>query len=204
MLFLDLEQFLIDERHKTLHGKVAYNAYGVTYGEGDSKVSSLISCCTLCLPDHSRKQPESSARPENVEITRTSHSSGRQIGSALYNLSSYLSHSCVPSTRPSFSNGTAELHLVAMRDVKKGEVLTVAYVDVTQHPDESVLQSRRRRRFALARGWRFGCTCERCDEEGKEMSEENRTAEAQTEVKDGSKVEGSLRGPGEVRESEVE
>jgi import receptor subunit TOM20 len=88
--------------------------------------------------------------------------------------------------------------------VKKGEALTVAYVDVTQHPDESMLQSRRRRRFALARGWSFGCTCERCEEEGKEMSEENRTAEAQTEVKDGSKVEGSLRGPGEIRGGEVE
>jgi import receptor subunit TOM20 len=36
-----LEHFLIDERHKTLHGKVAYNAYGVTFGESDDKVSSF-------------------------------------------------------------------------------------------------------------------------------------------------------------------
>jgi import receptor subunit TOM20 len=81
--------------------------------------------------------------------------------------------------------------LIATRDVEKGEELSVAYVDVTQHPDESVLEGRRRRRFELARGWKFACTCERCKEEAKEMSEENRAAEAQTEVKDGSKVEGS-------------
>lgn len=75
--------------------------------------------------------------------------------------------------------------------MKKGEELTVAYVDVTQYPNESMLECRRRRRFELARGWKFACACERCKEEEKELSEENRAAEAQAEVKDGSKLEGS-------------
>lgn len=40
-----LEHFLIDERHAILHGKMAYNAYGVTFGEGrDDKVGTLVSC----------------------------------------------------------------------------------------------------------------------------------------------------------------
>jgi mitochondrial import receptor subunit TOM20 len=76
--------------------------------------------------------------------------------------------------------------------VKKGEELSMSYVDVTQHPDETVLECRRRRRFELARGWKFACACEKCEEEGKEMSEENKAAETQTDVKDGSKLEGSL------------
>ena len=52
-------------------------------------------------------------RPEDVEKTRTPYGTQRQIGSALYTLSSYLTHSCDPSARVSFASGTTELHLVA-------------------------------------------------------------------------------------------
>jgi mitochondrial import receptor subunit TOM20 len=42
-----LEHFVLDERHTVLHGKMAYNAFGVTFGGGrDDKVSTLISCCS--------------------------------------------------------------------------------------------------------------------------------------------------------------
>ena len=41
----------------------------------------------------------------------------------------------------------------------------MAYVDVTQHPDETVVQARQRRRKEIARGWRFPCECQRCEEE---------------------------------------
>ncbi|GLB34124.1 putative MAS20 protein import receptor [Lyophyllum shimeji] len=165
-----LEQFVTDERHATLLGKMAYNAFGVSFGGGrDDK-------------------PEPTARPEDVEKTRTPYGTARQIGSAFYTLSSYLSHSCTPSARPSFSAGTTELHLIANRDLKKGDELTVAYVDVAQHEDESVVECRRRRRIELARGWRFACGCERCEEEGKELSADEQKAQA-AEEKDGSKVE---------------
>ena len=41
-----LEHFILDERHATLHGKMAYNAYGVTFGGGrDDKVRILTSRC---------------------------------------------------------------------------------------------------------------------------------------------------------------
>lgn len=38
----------------------------------------------------------------------------------------------------------------------------MAYVDVTQHHDESVAEARRRRRQELARGWKFACECSKC------------------------------------------
>ncbi|KAK0444435.1 hypothetical protein EV421DRAFT_396698 [Armillaria borealis] len=43
------------------------------------------------------------------------HMEPRQIGfgSAFYTLSSYLTHSCRPSARPSFSSGTAQIHIIA-------------------------------------------------------------------------------------------
>ncbi|KAF8076722.1 MAS20-domain-containing protein [Lyophyllum atratum] len=165
-----LEQFVTDERHSTLLGKMTYNSFGVSFGGGrDDK-------------------PEPTVRPEDVEKTRTPYGTSRQIGSAFYTLSSYLSHSCTPSARPSFSAGTAELHLVANRDLQKGDELTVAFVDTTQHPDETVMECRRRRRVELARGWRFACGCARCEEEGMELTAEEQKAQA-GEEKDGSKVE---------------
>ncbi|KIK82048.1 hypothetical protein PAXRUDRAFT_14928 [Paxillus rubicundulus Ve08.2h10] len=142
-----LEQFVTEERHASYLGGMAYNAFGVCYGGGrDDK-------------------PSPTARPEDVEKTRTPYGTQRQVGAGFYVVSSYLAHSCEPSARPSFSNGTSELHLIANRALKAGDELTVAYVDVTQHDGESAQDCRRRRRMELVRGWRFACTCSRCAEE---------------------------------------
>lgn len=172
-----LEQFVTDERHATLSGKMAYNAYGVCFDGGRDD------------------RPEPAARPEEVEKTRTPHGTQRQIGSAIYTVSSYLNHSCTPSVRPSFSAGTAEIHILAERDLKEGDELTVAFVDVAQHAGESASECRRRRRKELARGWRFACGCVRCGEEGKELTVEEKakdTEEAGDAQADGSKVEATL------------
>lgn len=78
---------------------------------------------------------------------------------------SQLSHSCSPSVRPSFNTGTSELHLIASRDIKEGDELTMAYTDVTQHESETPSEARKRRRAELALGWKFACACEKCVEE---------------------------------------
>jgi import receptor subunit TOM20 len=72
--------------------------------------------------------------------------------------------------------------------------LAMAYVDVTQHVDESVVECRRRRRMELARGWRFACGCSRCAEEATAMTtEEAQAAATESEPKeDESKMEASL------------
>jgi import receptor subunit TOM20 len=160
-----LEQFVTDERHALYLGGMSYNAFGVCYGGGRND------------------KPTPTVRPEDAEKTRTPYGTQRQVGAGFYAVSSYLGHSCEPSTRPSFSNGTSELHLVANRVLKAGDELTVAYVDVTQHSDdESVRDCRRRRRMELARGWRFACTCSRCAEEAGSGDE------AEDQLKDESKV----------------
>ncbi|KAL6305892.1 MAS20-domain-containing protein [Sparassis latifolia] len=142
-----LEQSLTSERHAMYIGKMTYNAIGVCFAGGrDDK-------------------PTPKERPEDQERTRTPYGTTRQIGSGLYPVSSYIAHSCAPSARPSFSSGTSELHLIATRNLEKGEEVTMAYVDVTQHPNETLAEARRRRRIELARGWRFKCECTRCVEE---------------------------------------
>ncbi|PPR02662.1 hypothetical protein CVT24_002145 [Panaeolus cyanescens] len=170
-----LEEFITEERHITLTGKMAYNVFGVCFGGGRND------------------KPAPTQRPEDVEKTRTPYGTQRQIGSALYTVSSYLTHSCQPSARPSFSSGTAEMSIVANKDLKKGDVLTIAYVDVTQHPEESVIDCRRRRRIELARGWRFACTCERCIEEANAMTSEEKQANPEEQTKDESKVEETVK-----------
>ncbi|KAI0068687.1 hypothetical protein BV25DRAFT_25399 [Artomyces pyxidatus] len=162
-----LEQFITDERYQILTGKMAYNAFGVAFAGGRDD------------------RPITDIRPEDLERTRTPYGTARQIGAGFYMVSSYIAHSCDPSARPSFSGGTAELHLIANRDLKAGDEVTVAFVDVAQHEGESIVDARRRRRIELARGWRFACPCERCAKEDPGHGEEVQ--------KDESKVEEPVR-----------
>jgi import receptor subunit TOM20 len=76
------------------------------------------------------------------------------------------------------------MHLVATRDIKAGDEITVSYVDASVRGDEDVVQARYRRRKELARGWRFACQCDRCTKEAPPPS-----AAEDLQLKDGSKVE---------------
>lgn len=76
---------------------------------------------------------------------------------------SQLNHSCAPSAKPAFTSGTAELHLVATRDINVGEEVTVSYVDTSKRSKDNAMEARRRRRMELARGWHFACSCTRCE-----------------------------------------
>ncbi|KAJ7223952.1 hypothetical protein C8J57DRAFT_1391059 [Mycena rebaudengoi] len=145
--FPGLEQYITEDIHKSFLGRIKHNAFGVCFGGGRDD------------------RPTSLRRPEDEELTRTPYGTARQVGTALYSVSAHLPHSCVPNARPSFSSGTAELHLIANKDLKKGDELTIAYVDVTQRPDESSEKCRLRRRKELARGWKFACHCPRCVKE---------------------------------------
>jgi mitochondrial import receptor subunit TOM20 len=78
------------------------------------------------------------------------------------------------------------MSIIASRGLKKGDELTIAFVDVNQHPNETVLDCRRRRRAELVRGWKFYCECERCTEESKSMTLED---PSEVQQKDLSRVE---------------
>ena len=87
-----LEQFITDERHAMLLGKMGYNMYGICFDSGrDDKVGFQ--------PWSRRKkeisiipfQPPSTERPEDEEKTRTPHGTSRQIGSGFFTVSSYVS-----------------------------------------------------------------------------------------------------------------
>ncbi|KAF9534112.1 hypothetical protein CPB83DRAFT_756005 [Crepidotus variabilis] len=179
-----LEEFMTAQKHAIVSGKMAYNAFGVCYGGGRDD------------------RPDPTTRPEDTERTRTPYGTSRQIGTAFYTLSSYLTHSCVPSARPSFVSGTSEVSIIANRDLKAGDELTIAFVDVTPNEKvtvtedgelvtniETTAECRRRRRYELARGWRFACQCERCKEEAEGLTLEEKGGASAEEEKDESKIE---------------
>ncbi|KAI0368072.1 MAS20-domain-containing protein [Pilatotrama ljubarskyi] len=171
-----VEQSVTEERLAVLVGKMAYNAIGVCPGGGRDD------------------RPVSSDRPEDMERTRTPYGTARQIGSGLYLTSSYLAHSCDPNTRPSFQSGTNELHLIANKPIKKGDELTMAWVDVSPRPDEDPGMARRRRRIELARGWRFKCECPKCLQEVMDEMAGEKEHDAELGVTgDESKVESVMR-----------
>lgn len=78
------------------------------------------------------------------------------------------------------------MRLVATRDIKAGDQITVSYVDASVHEDENVVQARYRRRKELARGWRFPCQCDRCVREAPSPSA---AGEKELQLNDESKVE---------------
>ncbi|KAJ3488799.1 hypothetical protein NLI96_g2584 [Meripilus lineatus] len=137
----------LEGQHSKYLGKMNYNAFGVVFENGrDDK-------------------PKTSERPEDQERTRTPYGTSRQVGSGFYAVSSYIGHSCSPSATPSFPSGTSEIAIVAARDLKEGDELTISYVDCNVNEGETSEEATRRRRYELARGWRFKCECSRCASE---------------------------------------
>ncbi|EJU06132.1 hypothetical protein DACRYDRAFT_103080 [Dacryopinax primogenitus] len=138
-----LEEVVEINKYLAMKGRIAYNSIGVAFDGGRDD----------------RADPK--GRVETWEWSRTPVGTERQIGSALYRVSSYLTHSCSPSVRLCFK-GTNELHLIANRAISKGEHLTMSYTSIEAKNGEAPEVARRQRRIRLARGWRFACECEAC------------------------------------------
>ncbi|EMD40854.1 hypothetical protein CERSUDRAFT_103234 [Gelatoporia subvermispora B] len=148
-----VSDIVTDERLATDVGRMSYNVIGV------------------CPASGREDRPVPEERPEDQMRTRTPYGTSKQVGCGLYLVSAYMAHSCAPNAKPTFQSDTTELQLVATQPIKKGDEITMAYVDVSQHPDETPVEARRRRRIELARGWRFKCECTRCVSETTEGEE---------------------------------
>merc|ERR1712176_560533 len=85
------------------------------------------------------------------------NSKGVINGVGLYYLGSMFNHSCDPNAAFIASCINYEKELVTMRDIKKGDEITCAYINCEG--------TRRERQAELKFGWNFVCTCERCDDE---------------------------------------
>ena len=73
----------------------------------------------------------------------------------MYNMTSFMSHSCKPSAAWAFGEGDT-FNLRSVRDLKADDELTISYIS----EDQLTMPTFMRRRFLS--NWLFTCACERC------------------------------------------
>ncbi|KXS17885.1 hypothetical protein M427DRAFT_54135 [Gonapodya prolifera JEL478] len=169
-----LEEVLNDEQYRKMRGKLLYNAYGIHFDpnptplpvpEEPSPVPEETSpAAEESTPAPEKPSPEqtpaessSSPKPTKRPIRSSESLTENPVtGTALYLVSSYASHSCDPSATLAHVDGTSRARIVAARDIKEGDVVSLAWADVTK------LESVEDRRKILKAGWGFICECEKC------------------------------------------
>ncbi|KLO07474.1 hypothetical protein SCHPADRAFT_909449 [Schizopora paradoxa] len=95
------------------------------------------------------------------------NSFGSKSGKELYVVPSLLNHSCAPTARREFIGDAFALRV--LQDMKKGEELTVSYIEADVSYDE--------KRFRMMNSWRFNCECIVCqadDEDGYDARDSRR------------------------------
>lgn len=101
-------------------------------------------------------------------------------GKVLYAVPSLVNHSCMPSAHKAFFGSLFALR--AIRDIKEGEEVTIAYIPSYTPYDE--------KRIRLMNSWRFNCSCGVCqaDEEDGFEARETRRSLSRTMDNIGAKI----------------
>ncbi|KAI9139617.1 hypothetical protein BKA69DRAFT_1084911 [Paraphysoderma sedebokerense] len=131
------------EGFKSLFCLICLNAQGIGTSSFEQYERHVLSLNTsTSLPD-SEKDILSIALSEidsiRADIEETSGEFTHAEGSGLYPIHSCLNHSCEPNAEIRFGNGNSRLEVVAIRDVKEGEEITISYIsfDCCDHEEES-------------------------------------------------------------------
>lgn len=94
-----------------------------------------------------------------MEHTLTSSiRTGASNGSAIYAYGSMFNHSCAPNVNVTWPERNHLVEFVASENIKQGEQLTIAYIDLNE--DWSLNVAKRRAQLEEAYG--FVCECPRC------------------------------------------
>eukprot|EP01133_Synstelium_polycarpum_P012791 gene12791-15007_t len=72
----------------------------------------------------------------------------------LFFLTSFVNHSCEPNCFLAYPDNNSTLHLTALKEIKKGEEITIAYGD----PSKNIVE----RRTHLFDNYGFNCECPKC------------------------------------------
>ena len=90
-------------------------------------------------------------------------------GSAMFRTQSAMNHSCDPNTIATYPHNTAQVEIVAVRDISEGEEITMCYVEGIEQED----CPRVRRQAELRQYYLFDCGCIRCQEQAPESSSDS-------------------------------
>ena len=89
---------------------------------------------------------------------------GEMNNHVVYETLSRVNHSCAPNCC------ILDNTLVAMRKIQRDDELTICYFN----PMENVLQDSKNRKNLLLSGWGFGCQCEVCQCQPKELDQNDK------------------------------
>jgi SET domain-containing protein len=100
-------------------------------------------------------------------------------GSGLYQIQSACNHSCDPSAEITYPRSDFTMVMQALRDIKKGEEITISYID------ECVRERSRHSRIKFLRElYLFTCECPKCDSQRNDP--DVTSSEEEDEEEDGS------------------
>ncbi|KAI3633839.1 hypothetical protein MIR68_008171 [Amoeboaphelidium protococcarum] len=165
------DKFLTVERYAAIKGAFIYNSVGIV-PESENAIEGSVATTNQT----SEFLPRSSYSPDQV------------IGSGLYFVTSYASHSCTPNAVASYKFAHTRRHkyksdplhtyvspklvLRASTDIKQGELITMAYVEC--HNSTSL----ENRWVQLIRTWGEACICTKCKDEEQKLMENINTETA--------------------------
>ncbi|CAJ1373220.1 unnamed protein product [Effrenium voratum] len=133
--------------------------------EFSQKYGGLLRACQEALQKvkAASSDDDGADQPENPETTAVHKEAAsepfalpRFEGSALYPCVALSNHSCMPNFTMRYHDGCLA-DMVALRDIKEGEELNLAYVSPSTPLPERVA--------SLWKSWGFVCTCRRCQDE---------------------------------------
>jgi len=161
-------RILVNMIQKVFTDKSLPIKFGISDEEFEWRYSqTAINCQEFRPPTHNLKLfkdslKESQEYDEKRHESLISASDKDPVFSGMFPLHACLNHSCSYNCRvvADFIEDRVGIIVQALRPIKKGDQLTIRYIDVNQ--------PKRKRRQALLRGWGFECTCERCTFEGED------------------------------------
>jgi len=163
-------RILVNMIQKVFTDKSLPIKFGISDEEFEWRYSqTAINCQEFRPPTHNYKLFRDSLR-ESKDFDEKKHeklltlTDKDPVFSGMFALHACLNHSCGYNCRvvADFIEDRVGIIVQALRPIKKGEQLTIRYIDVNQ--------PKRKRRQTLLRGWGFECMCERCQFEGEDAT----------------------------------
>jgi hypothetical protein len=170
---VELSKYLTHDGFVSLLAIIGTNSQGIGTSSFADYVKELSE---LDLTDDKRKQVDDVIDCIYTRFNETVGEFLNNEGSGLYSTQSKINHSCNPNAEITFPASNAVLAVVALRDIKENEEVSISYLDECQ-----LSRSRHSRQKYLQENYLFLCECEKCE---SQIGDEDVTSEEEEEEDD--------------------
>ncbi|KAG5672396.1 hypothetical protein PVAND_002527 [Polypedilum vanderplanki] len=151
----EFERYLTDDGFISLLAIIGTNSQGI----GTSSFADYVkSISELQLSEEKRSEIDDFIDSIYTRLNETVGEFLNSEGSGLYSIQSKINHSCNPNSEIIFPDSNSLLQVIALRDIKQNEEITISYLDECQ-----LSRSRHSRQKYLQENYIFECFCEKCE-----------------------------------------